>query len=37
MQGATIDRIKLQALAAELAKHIKTEANLSALSGELLK
>ena len=37
MQGTTMDRIKLQALAAELAKDIKTEADLNALSLELLK
>ena len=37
MQGTTMDRIKLQALAAELAKDIKTEADLNALSRELLK
>ena len=32
MQGTTMDRSKLQALAAELAKDIKTEADLNALS-----
>ncbi len=32
-----MDRSKLQALAAELAKDIKTEADLNALSRELLK
>lgn len=37
MQGTTMDRSKLQALAAELAKDIKTEADLNALSRELLK
>jgi transposase-like protein len=37
MAGTTMDRIKLQALAAELAKDIKTEADLNALSRELLK
>ena len=37
MQGTTLDRIKLKALAAELAKDIKTEADLNALSLELLK
>ena len=37
MSGITMDRQKLQALAAELAKDIKTEADLNALSRELLK
>ena len=37
MQGTTMERSKLQALAAELAKDIKTEADLNALSRELLK
>ena len=37
MQGTTMDRSELQALAAELAKDIKTEADLNALSRELLK
>lgn len=37
MQGTTMDRSKLQALAVELAKDIKTEADLNALSRELLK
>ena len=37
MQVTTMDRIKLQAPAAELAKDIKTEADLNALSRELLK
>ena len=32
MQGTTMERSKLQALAAELAKDIKTEADLNALS-----
>ena len=33
----TMDRNKLKAMAAELAKDIKTEADLNALSAELLK
>jgi len=37
MLNTTMDRTKLQALAAELAKDIKTEADLNALSRELLK
>ena len=37
MQGTTMERSKLQALAAELAKDIKTEADLNAPSRELLK
>jgi len=39
MSGITMDRQKLQALAAELAKDIKTEADLNALSrhGFLIK
>jgi len=37
MLGTTMDRTKLQALATELAKDIKTEADLNALSRELLK
>ena len=37
MQGTTMERSKLQALAAELAKDIKTEADLNTLSRELLK
>lgn len=37
MQVTTMDRSKLQALAAELAKDIKTEADLNALSRELPK
>ena len=37
MLGMSMDRKKLQALAAELAKDIKTEADLNALSRELLK
>lgn len=37
MSGITMDRQKLQAIAAELAKVIKTEADLNALSRELLK
>ena len=37
MQGTTMERSKLQALTAELAKDIKTEADLNALSRELLK
>jgi putative transposase len=37
MQGTSMERSKLQALAAELAKDIKTEADLNALSRELLK
>lgn len=37
MLGMTKDRKKLQALASELAKDIKTEADLNALSRELLK
>ncbi len=35
--GTTMDRTKLQALATELAKDIKTSADLNALSRELLK
>jgi transposase-like protein len=37
MLGTQMDRTKLQALANELAKDIKTEADLNALSRELLK
>lgn len=37
MLGLTMDRIKLQELAKELAKDIKTEADLNALSRELMK
>lgn len=37
MLDTTMDRTKLQALAQELAKDIKTEADLNALSRELLK
>ena len=37
MSTTTMDRSKLQALASELAKDIKTEADLNALSRELLK
>eukprot|EP01041_Mallomonas_annulata_P029424 gene29424-51421_t len=37
MSTSTMDRSKLQALASELAKDIKTEADLNALSRELLK
>lgn len=37
MLDTTMDRTKLQALAQKLAKHIKTEADLNALSRELLK
>ncbi len=37
MQGTTMERSKLQALATELAKDIKSEADLNALSRELLK
>lgn len=37
MVGTQMDRTKLQALANELAKDIKTEADLNALSRELLK
>jgi putative transposase len=37
MQGTTMERSKLQARAAELAKDIKTEADLNALSRERLK
>ena len=37
MQCTPMERSKLQALAAELAKDIKTEADLNALSRELLK
>lgn len=37
MSTITMDRSKLQALASELAKDIKTEADLNALSRELLK
>lgn len=37
MLGKTMDRKKLQALATELAKEIKTEADLNGLSRELLK
>ena len=37
MQGTNMERSKLQVLAAKLAKDINTEANLSALSRELLK
>ncbi len=34
MLGTTMDRTKLQALATELAKYIKSEADLNALSRE---
>jgi len=37
MLGTKMGRTKLQALATELAKNIKTEADLNALSRELLK
>ncbi|MEY3978757.1 MAG: hypothetical protein RLZZ375_186 [Pseudomonadota bacterium] len=37
MQATTMERSKLQALAAELAKDIRTAADLNALSRELLK
>ena len=37
MLGTTVDRTKLQALATEQAKDIKTEAYLNALSRELHK
>ncbi len=37
MQGTAMERSKLQVLATELAKDIKTEAVLNALSRELLK
>ena len=37
MQGTTMERSKLQALATELAKDIKSEADLNALSREMFR